>query len=231
MDLNCSRCHQPVQDGYCYCPACGLPQLVYSAENSGDEGQSTRWDRAVRDASAVDWKSALRSILPLAIPAGILCSTLSPVGILGLLMVGGAAAWAVALYMRRQRPAWITVGAGARIGLVCGLLAGALAFAMSGCELYTQRYILHQGSQIDADWKKFVDLDMQFSHQFGGWIGTPQSSQIQAQETQEQKWMLSPEGHAGIVIADFAFGSFLLVIFAMAGGALGARRLARPRQS
>src|SRR5208283_3870015 len=93
----------------------------YSAETAADAGQRERWGEAVRDANTVDWNSALRSTLPLAIPAGILCSMLSPVSIFGLLLMGATAAWVVALYMRSHRPAWITVGAGARIGFVTGV--------------------------------------------------------------------------------------------------------------
>jgi len=73
MELTCSRCHQTVRDGDRYCPACGLPQLVYSAETSTDAEPRDRWGEAVRDANVVDWRSAARSILPLAIPAGVLC--------------------------------------------------------------------------------------------------------------------------------------------------------------
>ena len=225
MDQSCSRCHQTVQDGYCFCPNCGLPQLVY-ADESGD-GQGAGWDAALRDRSQVKWKPALRAVLPLAMAAGILCTLLSPEGILGLLLMGTAGAWAVTLYVRGQRPGWITVGAGARIGLVCGILAGGLAFTANGCQLFAKRYIFHQGMQIEADWKKFVDLDMQVSEQFTGWIGGPDSAEVQAQETQQKSWMLSPEGHAGIVVANFAFASFLLVLFGMAGGALSARMLKR----
>jgi hypothetical protein len=42
--------------------------------------------------------------------------------------------------------------------------------------------------------------------------------------------MLSPEGHAGIWACGFAFNSVLLLLFAVAGGALGARWMARTRQ-
>jgi hypothetical protein len=227
MELSCSRCHQTVQEGNCYCPNCGLPQFVFSAENSGEAGQGERWGEAVRDANSIDWNSALRSTLLLAIPAGLLCSMLSPVG---MLLIAGTAAWVVAHYMRSHRPARITVGAGARIGLVCGIFAGSLAFAASGCELYTERYILHQGSQIDAEWRKFVDLDTQLSQKFVEWAGAPNSAQVQAQEDQQANWMLTPEGHASVVVANLTFDSFLLVLFAVAGGALGARMLTRARQ-
>ncbi len=42
--------------------------------------------------------------------------------------------------------------------------------------------------------------------------------------------MLSPEGHAGIETFGFAFNSVLLILFAVGGGALGARMLARARR-
>jgi hypothetical protein len=156
---------------------------------------------------------------------------LSPAGDFGVLLMSGTAAWAVVLYMRSQRPVWVTVRAGARVGLVCGIFAGALAFAASGCELYTERYILHQGSQIDADWKKFVDLDTQLSQRITAWAGMPNSSDVQAQESQQENWMLTPEGHAGFVVGNFTFYSFLLVLFAMAGGALSARLQKRTRRT
>src|SRR5579863_4649711 len=114
MEQTCNRCHETLRDEFRYCPACGLPQLVYSAENTGDASeQPDRWDQVMRDANAVDWRSAARSILPLACAAGILGSLFSPGGLLGLVLMGAAAAWAVALYTRRQRPVWITARAGA----------------------------------------------------------------------------------------------------------------------
>ncbi len=114
----------------------------------------------------MDWKPGLRAALLLAIPAGILSSGLSPVGVLGLFWMAAAAAWAVVLYVRKQKPAWITIGAGARIGLVTGLLAGWLAFSISGGALFVQRYVLHQSSQLDGEWKSRVDMSQQLTQQW-----------------------------------------------------------------
>ncbi len=230
MELTCSRCRQTLQAEDRYCPGCGLPQLVYSSQETSAASEPDRCDGVLRDANAVDWQAALRAILPLAIPAGVVFSLLSPAGLVGLLLMGAAAAWAVAFYARNQRLVWITAGVGARIGLVCGLLAGSLAFAAGGCQLFAKRYMLHQGGQIDAQWKDFVDLDAQFSNRFAGWLGTGDTAQIEAQAAEQQKWMLSPQGHAAIVIADLAFATVLLALFAMAGGALSARRIARLRR-
>jgi hypothetical protein len=222
MELSCSRCHQTVQDGTCFCPNCGLPQLVYSAENSADAAQGERWGEAVRDAGSVDWNSALRSTLSLAIPAGILCSVLSPVSILGLLLMGATAAWVVTLYTRSHRPAWITVGAGARIGFVTGVVGSWTAAAMSGLSLYAMRYWLHQGTAFDDFWQNVVNLQQQQ----GVAVGADAQNLAAAKAL-----MMSPEGRAGLILFTIAILMGTLVLFAIAGGALGARMLTRARRS
>jgi len=55
----------------------------------------------------------------------------------------------------------------------------------------------------------------------------PDAAQAQAQLAQIQAWMQSPEGHAGFWAFGLAFNSLFLLFFAAAGGALGARLLAR----
>jgi hypothetical protein len=221
MELSCSRCHQTVQDGYCYCPNCGLPQFVFSVQNSADAGQPERWSEAVRDANSVDWNSALRSTLPLAIPAGVLCAMFLPANILGLLLMGATAAWVVAIYMRSHRPASITVGAGARIGFVTGVVGSWTAAAMSGLSLYAMRFWLHQGSWLDSMWQNFVNQ----------WQAQEAAIGADAQNVATMKALiLSPEGRAGLILFAIAFLMGTLVLFAIAGGALGARMLARTRQ-
>src|ERR1700733_11798271 len=163
MELTCSRCHQTVQNEDTFCPFCGLPQLVYSTEGPNEQEQPGPWRGAPRDPSQVDWKRALRSAPALAGPPGFFCSLPAQVGIFGLILMAGTAAWVVALYMRTQRPAWITIGAGARIGMVTGILAGALSFAVSSTMIFVERYGFHQGNRIEPDWKTFVDMDMQAS--------------------------------------------------------------------
>jgi hypothetical protein len=230
MEITCTRCHQTVQADNRYCPACGLPQLVYSADSAPGQAQPARWNEAARDASAVDWKPALRAALMLAVPAALLSSGLSPVGIFGLFWMAAAAAWAVVLYVRSQRPAWITIGAGARIGLVTGVLAGWLAFSVSGGALFVERFVLHESSQIDAEWKTRVDVSQQMTQQWTAGMASTDEAQAQAARAQIKAFMLSPEGHAGIEAFGFASNSVFLLFFAAAGGALGARWLARTRR-
>ena len=224
MEQTCNRCHETLRDEYRYCPACGLPQLVYSAENSGDTaGQPDRWEQVIRDANAVDWRAATRFVLPLAIASGILCPAISlRVGLIGFLLMSAAAAWAVALYTRSQRPAWITTRAGARIGLVMGILASWTAAAASGLSLYAMRFWIYQSSAFDKSWQDAVNQRVM------------QESQAVGADAQRlamlKAILLSPEGRAGCMLLAIAMLMTILMIFAIAGGAFGARRFARAKR-
>jgi hypothetical protein len=232
MEITCNRCHQFVPADSCYCPACGLPQLVYSAD--GDSGgvpaASERWPEPVRDASSIDWKPGMRAALALAVPAGLLSSGISPLSALGIFWMAGAAAGAVMLYMRSQRPAWITMGAGARIGLVTGLIAGWVTFGASGIWLFVQRVILHQAGQIDAVYTAFLDAFKQKANESMASMSAADAAQLQTTFSQIQAWLTSPEGHAGVWAFSIAFNCAFLVLFAVGGGALGARMQARKRR-
>ena len=222
MEITCTRCHQSVLADNCYCPTCGLPQLLYSADNVPGQPPPERWNEPVRDASIVDWKRAMRVCLALAVPAGVLCSLFSPVSIFGLLWMAIAAAWAVALYLRSQKPAWITIGAGARIGLVTGLLGGWTAAAASGMTLFAMRVFLHQGKDLDDAWQTIISDQVARQWTNAG---------VDAQTISLYKsWLLSPEGRAGSMLSAVLLLVVALVFFAVGGGALGARFQARARR-
>lgn len=223
MEITCHRCHNAVQAENCFCPVCGLPQLLYATDAPlSGQAQPERWDGAVRDASSIAWKPALSAAWKLAIPAGVLCSLLSPLGILGLFWMAIAATWTVALYLRSQRPAWITIGAGARIGLVTGLLGGWTAAASSAVTLFTLRFFFHKGSFFDDLWQNQVSEKV--SQQWA-------AAGVDAQTILVAKGLLnSPEGRGGVTLCVLLFLFLALVLFATAGGALGARMLGRSRQ-
>jgi hypothetical protein len=222
METTCSRCHQPVLPDNTFCPTCGMPQLVYSAEAVPGQVPAERWNEPIRDASVVEWKRAMRSALIMAIPAGILCSLFSPVSIFGLIWMSVAAALAVSLYLRTQRPAWITVGAGARIGLVTGLLGGWMAAAASGITLFVMRFMLHEGKTLDDTWQTVITDQVVRQWTMAG---------IDAQSILTYKaWLLSPEGRAGSMLSAVLLLATALVFFAVGGGALGARFQARTRR-
>ena len=134
------------------------------------------------------------------------------------------------LYMRSQRPAWITLGAGARIGLVTGILGGWLAFGVSGGALFVDRSLLHQATQIDASYKNFVDLLRQQTHEKIAAMGPADAAEFRRQLTPFKAVLSSPEGPAGFWTFAYAGYSVFLLFFSVAGGALGARLLARARK-
>jgi RNA polymerase subunit RPABC4/transcription elongation factor Spt4 len=222
MEATCNRCHQSVPADSCFCPACGLPQLVYES----DEAAATtaeRWTGAVHDAATVEWRPALRVAMLLAVPTGLLSCGQSPVWPLSLLWMAAASAWAVTLYARRQRPGWVTMGAGARIGLVTGLLAGWFAFAASGAALYAMRFLFGAGKEFDDPWQAVV---AQASQQ---WQSMSPDAQTAAAFKSITRWLLTPEGRAGSVLGLLTVMEMALLLFAVAGGAIGARLMARRR--
>jgi hypothetical protein len=222
MEVTCNRCHQAVLAENCYCPACGLPQLIYPADAPPGQSQPERWDGAGRDAGSVDWKPALWAALKLAIPAGLLCSGYPLVGIFGLVWMVVAGAWAVTLYLRTQRPAWITLGAGARIGLVTGLLGGWIAAATMSILMFAMRFAFHEGKVFDNFWQSQV-ID-KGSQQWAA-AGLDATTILAAKAI-----LNSPEGRSGVTLCVIVFLFMTMVVFAAAGGALSARLTGRTRQ-
>jgi hypothetical protein len=127
----------------------------------------------------------------------------------------------------------LTMGAGARIGLVTGLIAVWLSFAVSGASLYMQRYVFHQGARMDHDWQEQVNTGMELIESSGmrQWMDNASHDPAGVAEHMKSQaaWMLSPEGHAGVVFGDLLFAELLLLVFAVAGGALGAKFMTRAR--
>jgi hypothetical protein len=222
MEITCSRCHQAVAAENCYCPVCGLPQLVYSGEASLGQLQADKWTEAVRDAASIEWRPALRLTLALAVPAGVLCSLVSPLNVLALLVMAATGAWVVVLYMRNRKPPWLTLGAGARLGLVAGVVGGWTAAAVSGVGLYAARYWFHSGKFFDDFWETLVNQQMTQQ-----WASMGVDAQTIAAT---RSWMLSAEGRAGGILCAIAFLVATLLVFAVAGAAVSARILARTRR-
>lgn len=229
--MTCTRCHQAISADGLYCPACGLPQLVYAGEDVLAPAQAGAWPGLIRDAGSVDWRQALRVVILLAVPAGLLSSELSPVGIFGLIWIAAAAAWAVSLYARRQRsvqhPFSMTAGAGARIGLATGVIAGWCTFAASSASLFVTRFLLHQGKDFDNLWKSRV---AEMSQQWQAMSATSQDQQAAAAFKSLATWFLSPEGKAASTLGGMVMLETLLLVVAVIGGAIGARMVAGPRR-
>ena len=225
METTCNRCHQPVDADSCYGPACGLPQLVYTSENNPGPTPQEKSIEIASDAGTVAWRPALRAAMLVAIPAGLLSAGGSPVEALGLFWMSAAAAWAVMIYVRGQQPRWITMGAGARIGAVTGLLAGGVAFSATGFYFFFARKLMGQGKAIDEVWKSLV---AQISQQWQTMYPDPPKSVLVKEMI---SWLRTPEAQAGWILCGMTALMGAMLAFAAIGGALGARLLVRRSQA
>jgi hypothetical protein len=181
--------------------------------------------------SGVVWRPALRAAAMLAVPAGVLCSGLTPIGqSMGVLWMVGAAAWAVVLYARRIRAGKLTMGIGARIGLITGLFASWLTLAVNGAALWVDRFLMHQGGQMDSLWLAQVEASLQLNQQMVAQMGMANAESAQFAE-QWRALMLSANGRAGVALFAFLAVAAFLVLFAALGGAVGARLLVQPRRT
>jgi len=232
LEQTCQRCHETFREGDRYCPSCGLPQLTYVAaempqlagsEVSGSApGQSLGSD-AFGSNGGIVWRPALNAALTLGVPAGILSFGILPLGLVGMI---AASAWAVALYAKRTRVMAPTAGMGAQIGLVTGLFASWLAVSLYGLGLWFSRFVLHEGGEWDSLWVGQVERSNQ---QMLAQMGTANAQSAQVAQSL-RAMMLSAEGRAGLPLSGLMVVGAILVLLAVAGGALGARLAAAPRR-
>ncbi len=232
----CQRCHESLNEADRYCSACGLPQLIYVASETSSmprDGADSQPHLPLDGnplvvagtARQIAWRPALVAASQLAIPAAFLCSGRVIPGVdLGAVWMVAAAAWAVGLYARRSRAPLLTTGAGARIGLVTGLLTCWLLVCVDGLWLWVARFGMHQGTQMDADWTAKVENSLVLIQKTVSDMGLSGAEATQIVQF-DRAWMTSAEGQAGLVLTDSLWTVALLLCFGMLGGALGARLL------
>jgi hypothetical protein len=228
MEKICHRCQGELNTEGNYCPACGLPQILFSSDETPGPVSLQPWHQGDTDAGEVAWRPAMRIALFTAIPAGIACSMVSPIGFFKLIWMLLAAASVVALYVRRVQPPWITAGAGARIGLVSGIFTAWIAFLISSIAFFTQRFVFGNGAVIDTEWKAFVD---NYQKQLLPLI--PQMNPDPAALANMKDfitWMQQPNGQAGMALLELTILCFTLLLLSMLGGVIGARLSARARR-
>ncbi len=235
MNPVCIRCGESLHDTDRYCPAGGMAQLACEPASPSEEPiHAVASVLPLVPETGIAWRLALSAALMLGIPAGLLCSSLSAIGqSLSILWMLAAAAWAVVLYARRARPGWITLGMGARIGFLTGLIASWLTLLVNGIALWLQRFPLHQGPQLDAEWTALVarlmDQVAEINHQMASQPGYTAADAAQI----TQFWtsfLTSPQGRAGFMLFAFLFAAALLLLFAILGGVLGTRLLPAARR-
>ena len=228
MEVNCQRCQAPIDPESSYCSACGLPQLTYSSDETPGPISQQPWHEGGDDAGEVVWRTALRISFLMAIPAGIACSIVSPLGNYGFIWMAIAAAWVVAIYVRRVQPPWITAGAGIRIGLVAGIFSAWFSFIISSIALFTQRYFFNQGAEIDSQFKLFVDT---FQKSYLPMVQQMNPDPVELAKAQSfVAWMRAPEGQAGLALLNLTIVCAMLLVISMVGGVVGARLSARSRK-
>ena len=162
----------------------------------------------------------------LAIPAGLLSSEISRAGLLGLFWMVAAAAWAVTLYVRSTAPRMDHHGRRCADWPGDGLDGAAWLSASPESHCSCSDLSFTRAAQSTISGGIFAERVFQMSQQFTAQMGIQDHGQLLAQKNM----MLSPEGHAGWVAFESPSGNCFLVLFAAAGGAMGARLLARSRR-
>ena len=211
MDPVCHRCRATINSSSeLFCPHCGAPQLRYEpSEEAAPPYASSQQTTSGRGLDIVSWKAAVVSALLVAVPVGLLSSILD----FGALWVIGGGIATVSLYRRRvgmppsNRMGW-------RIGGLLGVLAAFISTAIYSLKLVIQRYMLHSG---DLD-QQLHSVAQQFADQINR--SDPQTAAAMAQLAH---FWLSPDGAAAIVLGTAAVSALSMVLFAAAGGAIGAR--------
>jgi hypothetical protein len=166
----------------------------------------------------IAWRHALLAALFLAIPAAVLTFSVLPVGLLWTVM---AAAWAVTTYARRTRTGHLSMGIGARIGLLTGLFVSWLTAAFFGTGLWVSRFVLHQGGQWDSLWQSQVEKSFD-NTRIVAQMGAANVQAIQLNQAM-RSFFLSVDGRAGVPLSGIVLVGAFVVVFATVGGAVGAR--------
>ena len=218
MEQVCHRCGATLNDSDPFCPHCGAPQLRYEAPDEATPSNIPLPQRTARNPNVVDWRDAILAALLIALPAGLLSSLL---GFEAFWVVAGGIA-TISLY-RRRTGTLPSSSMGWRIGTLLGIFAAIIAAIIDGATLLVQRFTLHQGSVLDH---RYHDLGQQLTDQL-----TRSNPDAAAVLPGFLHFWLTPDGAAAMVLINAAGLALTMLLFAAAGGALGARlnvRFAQP---
>lgn len=165
---------------------------------------------AANIGTAVSWKMAIRIAAVVGTTVGILSSLLAAGSVL---WVAVGAVVAIGIYHRRRPLTKLGPRVGARVGALLGLIAAMVAFAANSVLLVVQRYGLHQGNAIDTQLTAIVKQA----------AARAATMDPQAPVAAFTSFWLSAEGRIGLILLTMAFLSILIMVFAIAGGVLGAQ--------
>ena len=227
MDPVCHRCGTALNSPEeLFCPHCGAPQLRYEpAEEPAPAAAMPQ--TAGRNLESFSPRTAISSALTVAALVAIPMGLLSSIYAFSLLWVVGAGIASVVLYGRRAGAA-PTGRIGWRIGGLAGLLGAFLSLAIYSLRSTVQRFALHTNEP---------ELQVRsLAQQFAAAVNQAHRSNPQTAEAAALliRFWLSPDGAAAMALLTATLFTFSLVLFAAAGGAIGAHIVSigkRPQRS
>jgi hypothetical protein len=212
MVAHCHRCSGALEDDASFCPHCAAPQLRVAPPEETAEAAAGPIHTFVRDRRSIDWRKVIQLALWIAIPVGFIAPFFFPLVIAGPIIL-------ISLYQRR-RPGTAPLDGktGFRIGALLGVLSAYVsAFGLAGWQIF-ERYSLHQGSTLDAQFAMQVQQSAEATQRMA------QANTMNAQQAKAMlDFFLSPDGRVTYTFFYTAVLAFGIVLLAGLGGMLGAR--------
>jgi hypothetical protein len=219
MVAHCHRCSGVLEDDASFCPHCAAPQLRVAPPEETAEAAAGPIHTFVHDRRSIDWRKVIQLALWIAIPVGFIAPFFFPLVIAGPIIL-------ISLYQRR-RPGTAPLDGktGFRIGALLGVLAAYVsAFGLAGWQIF-ERYSLHQGSTLDAQFAMQVQQSAEATQRMA------QANTMNAQQAKAMlDFFLSPDGRVTYTFFYTAVLAFGIVLLAGLGGMLGARLARRSVQ-
>jgi hypothetical protein len=213
MELVCYRCNATVEPDANYCVNCGAPQIRFVPESeAASESAADAAPLVAQDAGRggpILWKTAIQAAAGIGIAAGVLSVLIAAGSILWVALAGFIA---IRIYRRRLPHASLARRTGARIGAMVGVLSAAVALAGNGVFLIIQRYGMRQGHLLDDQLTRVVKEA----------ANRAAAMDPSAPAATFVHFWLSAEGRVGLVLLAMGFLSVLILLFAIAGGMVGA---------
>lgn len=214
MSEECHRCGaelEPGSESFC-CSQCGSPQLHIAPAISGAaEDELTTGNAPPPKLPAIQWNSALRSALLVALVGGVLfviASWVPAFTIFSLLWTMCAASIAIGLYRRREPTLRMDASIGARIGLSVGVLMTSFLSVSLAAIAVVARFSLHSMAAFDAEMTRRMHEQLE---------KTMAANPAPAELVQQ---MLSQEFRTGVMLAGLLMFGLLILALSTVGGLL-----------
>lgn len=211
MVAHCHRCSGLLDEEATFCPHCAAPQLRVAPPLETAEPTPGAIHAFAHARRSIDWQKIIRLALWIAIPVGLIAPFFFPLVIAGPIVL-------ISMYQKRRPGTPLDGKSGFRIGSLLGVLAAYVsAFGLAGWQLF-ERYSLHQGSALDAQFAMQVQQSAEATQRMA------QGNSMNAQQARAMlDFFLSPDGRVTYTFFYTAALAFGIVLLAGLGGMLGAR--------